>query len=34
MQPTECFLPPASGVYDFNKENDSFLCNLTFFVYT
>ena len=34
MQPTACFFPPARGIDDLHKENDSFLCNLTFFVYT
>ena len=34
QQPTSCFFPPARGFDDLHKENDSFLCNLTFFVYT
>ena len=34
MQPTSCFFPPARGFDDLHKENDSFLYNLTFFVYT
>ena len=34
MQPTTFFFPPTRGFDDLHQENDSFLCNLTFFVYT